>query len=563
MEADAGAAKVVSFPQRPRRMPGNGAIGASGSRRRTRKASRIGLPRAMSPMILGRARARSRAAGGGDRVETQRTESGGRVGLFGIGLAAYWPQFPQLKPRLLDYQATIRARLAAQATVVDAGLVDSAPAAAAAGERFAREGVDVILCYVGTYATSSQVVPAVQRSRAPVLVLNLQPRSALDYARTDTGEWLANCCACCVPEISCAFARSRIRFDVVTGVLGVERGRFGEAPPSHPESARAWSEIGEWLRAAAAVRGLRSSRIGFLGHSYPGMLDIYSDFTQHSAQLGTHVEVVEMCDLAKRVPAANAPEVAAKRREAESLFAISGDSPSDPLARAPSAEDLEWSCRVAVALDRMVADFDLHGLAYYYRGQDDNEYERVAAGMILGNSLLTARGIPTSGEGDLKNCQAMKILDLLGAGGSYTEFYAMDFDAGFVLMGHDGPFHLAIARGRPVLRALGVYHGKRGRGVSVEAQVKLGPVTLLALTQTADGSLQYLSAQGESVAGATLAIGNTNSRIRFEGSVAHFMERWCAAGPTHHCALGIGHVQPAIRRVARLLDLPLVEVAGP
>jgi L-arabinose isomerase len=493
-------------------------------------------------------------------LEKQRNPPRGKVGLFGIGLAAYWPQFPQLKPRLLGYQATIRERLAAHAEVVDAGLVDDAPGAAAAGDLFARAAVDVVVCYVGTYATSSQVVPAVQRARAPALVLNLQPRSALDYVHTDTGEWLANCCACCVPEISCAFARSRIRFDVVTGVLGVEGGRFGEAPPSHPESVRAWGEIGEWLRAAAAVRALRDSRIGFLGHSYPGMLDIYSDFTQHSAQLGTHIEVLEMCDLARRLPEAGAAEVAAKRREAESLFAISGDSPSDPLARAPSPEDLSWSCRVAVALDRLAADFDLHGLAYYYRGQEDNEYERIAAGMILGNSLLTARGIPASGEGDLKNCQAMKILDLLGAGGSFTEFYAMDFDAGFVLMGHDGPFHLEIARGRPVLRALGVYHGKRGRGVSVEAQVKLGPVTLLALTQTADGRLQFLSAHGESIAGETLKIGNTNSRIRFDGGVARFMERWCSAGPTHHCALGVGHELGAIRRLARLLELPLIEV---
>jgi L-arabinose isomerase len=151
---------------------------------------------------------------------------------------------------------------------------------------------------------------------------------------------------------------------------------------------------------------------------------------------------------------------------------------------------MEWACRVAVALDRLVADFDLHGLAYYYGGLDGNEYQRLGAGLILGCSLLTARGIPASGEGDLKNCQAMKILDLLGCGGSYTEFYAMDFDQDLLLMGHDGPFHLGIAEGKPILRGLGLYHGKRGYGVSVEAHVKLGPVTLLALTQTADGLLK-------------------------------------------------------------------------
>jgi len=484
----------------------------------------------------------------------------GKVGLFGIGLAAYWPQFKGLKQRLESYQRLVARRLGQFAEIIDGGLVDSATGATAAGELFAREGVELVVCYVATYATSSQVLPAVQKAHAPVLILNLQPSSALNYPKTDTHEWLANCCACCVPEISCAFARSRIDFHVVTGVLGVERGKFGEAKPDHPDAVRAWQEISDWVRAASVVAQLKRSRLGFLGHTYPGMLDMYSDFTQHTAQLGTHIEVLEMCDLAQRLPAANEKAVAAKRAETERIFDISEDSPSDPLARAPKPRQMEWACRVAVALDRLVADFDLHGLAYYYRGLDGNEYERLGAGLILGCSLLTARGIPCSGEGDLKNCQAMKIMDLLGCGGSYTEFYAMDFDEDFLLMGHDGPFHLGIAEGRPILRGLGLYHGKRGYGVSVEARVKLGPVSLLAVTQTADGQLKLLASEGESIPGPTLQIGNTNSRIRFACGLTNFVNRWCLEGPTHHCALGVGRVLPALRNIADLLKLPFSEV---
>ncbi len=484
----------------------------------------------------------------------------GKVGLFGIGLAAYWPQFAGLKERLEGYQSIVASRLRQFCEVVDAGLVDSAPKAAAAGEQFAREGVELVVCYVATYATSSQVLPAVQKTHAPVLVLNLQPVSALDYARTDTGEWLANCCACCVPEIACAFARSRIDFHVVTGVLGVTNGHFREASPTHPDAQRAWNEIEHWVRAASAVSQLKTSRIGFLGQTYPGMLDMYSDFTQHTAQLGTHIEVLEMCDLAARLPSAEEKVVGEKHAEAELIFNISEDSPSDPLARAPAPEQMEWACQVAVALDRLAADFNLQGLAYYYRGLDGNEYERLGAGLILGCSLLTARGIPASGEGDLKNCQAMKILDLLGCGGSYTEFYAMDFDENFLLMGHDGPFHLKIAEGRPMLRGLGLYHGKRGYGVSVEARVKLGPVTLLAMTQTAEGQLKLLATEGESIPGPTLQIGNTNSRIRFACGLTNFVNRWCLEAPTHHCALGVGRVLPVVRNIAALLKLPYVEI---
>ncbi|HEX2184522.1 MAG TPA: L-fucose/L-arabinose isomerase family protein [Chloroflexota bacterium] len=470
-----------------------------------------------------------------------------RIGVFGIGLAAYWPQFPGLRERLEGYQHTIEERLVSLgAEVVSAGLVDTAPAAQQAGDRFARERVDLLVCYVGTYATSSQVLPAVQAARVPVLVLNLQPSAALDYPHTDTGEWLANCSACCVPELSAAFARTGIGFNVVSGVL--------DPHDPHTDAGRlAWEEIGAWVRAAGAVQALARSRIGFLGHTYPGMLDLYADLTRLQGKLGIHVELLEMEDLQERVAAAGEGDVAAKQTQLEQAFEL--DTSVD-------AESLTWAARVACGLDRLVADFDLQGLTYYYRGLHDNLFERLGAALIAGNSLLTARGIPCAGEGDIQTCLAMLLMDRLGAGGSFTEFYAMDFREGFVLMGHDGPGHVAISDRRPILRGLELYHGKRGRGVSVEFAVKHGPVTLLGLTHTADGGLKLLAAEGESIPGPILRIGNTNSRLRFSLDPAAFVTRWAEAGPPHHCALGIGHQLPAIRRLARLLGLPLEEVAA-
>jgi L-arabinose isomerase len=423
-----------------------------------------------------------------------------------------------------------------------------------AGDLFARENVDLIVCYVGTYATSSQVLPAVQRRRAPVLVLNLQPSPALDYPNTDTGEWLANCSACCVPEISNAFARSHIQFNVVTGLLGPTDGRAGIY------FERAWSEIAEWVVAAGILRELGRARIGFLGHTYPGMLDMYSDFTMHHGQIGAHLEVLEMDDLADRVDGATDREIDAKIEEIHRVFEIA-EPGRDKISRPVTPEALRWTARVAVGLDRLVADFDLAALAYYYRGLHGNVNEELGASVIVGNSLLTARGIPASGEGDLKNTVAMLIMDRLGAGGSYTEFYAMDFEDDFILMGHDGPGHVAIADGKPVLRGLGLYHGKRGYGISVEFNVKLGPVTILAVTQTAEGRLKLLAAEGESLPGPRLEIGNTNSRLKFSLDPAEFMNRWAEQGPTHHCALGVGRQASKIRKLARLLDLELVIVA--
>jgi L-arabinose isomerase len=471
----------------------------------------------------------------------QRRSQGARIGVFGIGLAAYWPQFEGLKERLEGYQRGVEEQLAAiGAEIVSAGLVDTPFAAGDAGDLFAREQVDLIVCYVATYATSSQVLPAVQRGRRPVLVLNLQPSAQLDYENVDTAEWLANCCACCVPEIANAFARSRIPFQVVSGQLF--------------DDPRAWGIIADWVRAAAVARALAHSRIGFLGHTYPGMLDMYSDFTMIHAQVGAHVEVLEIDDLAVRVEAATEDEVAAKTSEILRVFSVAAPG-SDRISQPVTPEALEWSARVACGLDRLVADFRLDGLTYYYRGLDGNLYEQLGAGLIVGNSLLTARGVPCSGEGDLKTCLSMLMMDRLGAGGSYTEFYAMDFVDRFLLMGHDGPGHIAISDGRPKLRGLGVFHGKRGYGLSVEFQVKTGPITILGTTQTAEGRLKLLVAEGESLPGPTMKIGNTNSRLQFGLPPAEFMDAWCAHGPTHHVALGVGHVRGAIERVARLLGI--------
>lgn len=477
-----------------------------------------------------------------------------KIGVFGIGLAAYWPQFDGLKEALEGYQKIVEERITGMgAEVVSAGLVDDAPKAQDAGDLFTQENVDLIVCYVGTYSTSSQVLPAVQRRKVPVLVLNLQPAPAMDYPNTDTGKWLEYCCACCVPEISNAFARSRIQFNVVSGLLNSADGHANQY------YERAWTEIEEWIQAASVMRYLSYSRVGFLGHTYPGMLDMYSDFTMHHAQLGTHIEVLEMDDLHVRVDSVTDDEIDAKITEIKDVFQIA-EQGFDKISMPVTEESLRWTAKVAVGLDKLTSDFNLNGLTYYYRGLNGNANEELGASLIVGNSLLTARNIPAAGEGDLKTCMAMMIMDCFGAGGSYTEFYTMDFNEDFILMGHDGPGHIAISDEKPVLRGLGLYHGKRGYGISVEFSVKMGPVTILGMTQTADGRLKMLAAEGESIPGDTLQIGNTNSRLKFSLDPATFMNRWCEAGPTHHMALGVGHQLGKIRKLARLLDFELVIV---
>lgn len=460
-----------------------------------------------------------------------------KVGLVGGGLAAYWPQYPGLREALLASTREVAARLAALgAEVVDAGFVDDATQAGPAGDLLRAAGCDLLVFFVPTYLTSSMVLPVAQLAGAPVLVLNLQPTASMDHAGFDTGKWLAYCGACPLPEIGNTFLRAGIPYRSVSGHLGDER---------------AWAKVGRWVRAAGVARALRTGRFGLMGNLYPGMLDVSTDLTLIPARLGGHVEVVEFDDLRECVNEAGDDEVDAVLARAREVFVLDGTVNPD---------DLRWGASVAAGLDRLVAQFDLDSLAYYHRGLAGELHERLGAGMILGSSLLTARGIPAAGEYELRTSLAMLVMDRLGAGGSFTELQALDFDRGHVEMGHDGPAHLAISDSRPLLRGLGTYHGKRGWGVSVEFDVAHGPVTALGLAQLRDGTLKLVASEGEVVAGPLLRIGNTTSRVDFGMDPGDWTDAWSATGIGHHWALGTGHRVPDLQAVAELLGLDLTVV---
>jgi len=469
-----------------------------------------------------------------------------RIGLFGIGLDTYWPQFKGLKRRLEGYLQTVHGKLQRPGVeVVNLGLIDTPPKALAAGHRFREADVDLIFLHVTTYALSSTVLPVVQRARVPVIVLNLAPEPAINYEvfnrmgdRTAmTGEWLAHCGACPVPEIANVFSRARIDFHQVTGMLR--------------DDPACWREVDAWIEAARVANVMFHNRLGLMGHYYGGMLDIASDLTQHCAHFGGHMEIVEVEELAALRREVSAKEIKGRVARFHRAFEVQSDC---------SRAELERAARTSVALDRLVKAHDLGSLAYYHMGTGSVDNEDAISSIILGNSLLTARGIPVAGEYEVKNVQAMKILDSFGVGGSFTEYYALDFQDDVVLMGHDGPGHIAIAQGKTKVRPLRVFHGKVGRGLSVEMSVKHGPVTLLSVVDTAEGRLKFLVAEGESVPGPILEIGNTNSRYRFPIGARRFVNDWNAHGPAHHCAVGIGHVASQIEKLGKLLKMETARV---
>jgi L-arabinose isomerase len=467
-----------------------------------------------------------------------------KVGLFGIGLDTYWDQFDGLLDNLLRYQSFIHDKIGKLGVeVVDAGMVDNPTKAREAADFLKVNDVEIVFLYVSTYALSSTVLPIAQKLKVPIIILNLQPVDVLDYDKFNqlgdrgkmTGFWLENCQACSVPEIASVFNRSGHRYDFVTGYL---------------QDEEAWQEIETWIEASKVSVAMRHNRLGILGHYYGGMLDVYTDLTKQSAVFGTHIEILEMCELKKWRDEVTDSEVKAKILEFHDTFDVS-----------PECEEyeIERAAKTSVALDKLIENHHLGSMAYYYEGESGNEYENIVTSVIAGNTLLTGRNIPIAGECEVKNAQAMKIMAEFGAGGSFSEFYLMDFKDDVILLGHDGPAHFAIAEGPVGLVPLPMYHGKPGKGLSIQMSVKHGPVTLLSVVE-GKNEVFLLVAQGESVEGPILEIGNTNSRYRFSIGAKRFMNEWSKKGPAHHCAIGIGHIGNKIEKLGQILGIEVVTI---
>lgn len=460
-----------------------------------------------------------------------------RIGLVAGGLGTYWPQFPGLLPQLQESSKYVSERFSAMdAEVTDVGFISDAQEGAKAAEQLRQADCDLIVLFLTTYLTASMVLPIAQRANAPVLVIDLQPTEKMDHANFGTGEWLAYCGQCPVPEVGNVFRRAGIEFRSVSGWLRQES---------------AWQRIEQWISAAHVRAALRHARHGLMGHLYPGMLDVSTDLTLLPATFGSHVEVLEFDDLRVRVDEVTDAQVADRMALAREIFTIDESVQED---------DFAWGAKVSVGLDRLIEDFDVDSLSYYHRGLAGEQHERLGAGMILGASLLTARGVPATGEFELRTTVAQLASQVIGAGGSFCEIQALNFEDNVVEMGHDGPAHLTVSARDPLLRGLGVYHGKRGWGVSVEFDVQHGPVTLLGLGQDADGTLSFIASEGKTVPGPLLAIGNTTSRVDFGRDPGEWVDEWSATGVGHHWSLAIGHRANTFRAAASLLGIDYREV---
>ncbi|MBR2488866.1 MAG: L-fucose/L-arabinose isomerase family protein [Clostridia bacterium] len=468
-----------------------------------------------------------------------------KIGIIGMGHFVYWPQFNGLKEELMQKQKNFRQYFSDSSQIIDLGFADDIDSAFIALKKAQAADLDALFIIMSTYITSAVVFPFAKYLKIPQILVGLQPLSKLDFNKTTTYIQLCNDDICSMPEF--------------TGVYE----RLGAPPPflivdAAQNTERIKCRVAELERAITALAAFKYSKFGYLGHTYDGMYDMNTDPTAFSKTFGAHVKMLEMCELAEYVQSATDTEVKQKADEIKSVFDIREPS-NDPLTDFVEESDILWSARTAVGLDKLVENNGLTALAYYYKGEN-NFYERIASNLIIGNSLLTSRGIPLAGEADLKTAAAMLIMNKIGGGGSFAELHPFDITDDIVLIGHDGPHNINISADKPIIRKLKKFHGKSGSGISVEFKLKTGDVTLLSCSVDRNGNLKLISSAAESVSGAIPQTGNTNTKCKFDISVTEWIEKWCNAGPTHHLALGTGDRRKEIELFAKMADINLIQI---
>lgn len=458
------------------------------------------------------------------------------IGLLPTGLNMYFHQYPNLKQMGLAMYDKLVAKLSEYADVVSPGLVDTYDAAVNAAKVLSEGDIDILLIFPFGYTTGMMIVPTVKATSVPIRLINAHEDASYDYKNADTELYLHHEGACPIPEYSCTLVALKRKFQVLTGYFGNEGF---------------WTEIRRHCMGAAAAKVYSRCRFGVIGNTYTNMVDMPVDdhrILKATGQLVCRPEIEEVQLAYDRV---TDDQLQAMYKEFREYYDVD-ESVTD--------DHMRESAKIAVAFDEIVRQYGLDGFGYYWWGQTEKTIE-LRGQSALAASRLTAMGIPGVTEGDVKAAMAMKVLNLLGGGGMFLEFFSQDFDENFIMMGHDGPSNVDLAVGKPKLQNLTVHHGKIGEGLGIDFNMKLGTCTILNLTQVGtEKTFKLIYTVAEIVPGDILNIGNPNCRIRMRKPIPEFFNDWCVQGPGHHSALGIGDLSKEIEVFAQAMDFECIRV---
>lgn len=459
-----------------------------------------------------------------------------KIGMFTPANKNYWSQIPGMKDEVKRYASEVEKKLKKFGAVFNAGIIDGVDSARKAEVFFITNDIDVLVIHAGTYGLSKNIIPAISRLNIPIMSFHLQPvdNFYLDSASTHT---LPKNAFAIAGELGNILKRMDKQYYMFFGKLY--------------DDDKVWEEAEELFLSIEVVKKLRNSNIGFLGNYYPGMCDIYVDIFQLIKIFGVDIDIIEIADLRKEVELITEEEVLHVKSKLEKEYIIDEKAPED---------NILWNIKVALGMENMVKKMNLHALAYNYFGYPGSIEEKIAYSMTFGGSLLLKKNIPCAAEGDVRVLIPMLILKNLGVGASQTEINVADFNENFDYISHSGPGDFSISSGKPYLRYLSFFHGKRGSGISCEFSIKNGPITLLSMVNHDDNKFKFIVAEGESIKGEILKNGNVNTRVRFNGKISDFMKEWSIKGPSHHSVISTGHNAKILEIISKLYGLEFIKV---
>ena len=459
-----------------------------------------------------------------------------RIGLLQTGHLMYWGQFPGLKEMSMKLCKEMITRLEKFGDVITPGLVDTKEKAWEAGKFFNEQGIDILLVFPVGYTLGIVMVPCVRQLDVPVRILNSHIEGTYDYKTADTTIYLYHEGPCCIAEYAAGLVNMGKKFEIRTGPL---------------TSKKFMGQVQADCEGAAAARAFKAMNIGVIGTTYPGMVDMPIDehrWLRATGKLIVRPEVEEIEEAYHRASKKHIDDMCKQFRD---MYDID-DTVTD--------EHLKFSAQAAIAYEEIILKHDIYAFGYYWWGEKELITQlRSQSGLAV--SRLASMGRPGVTEGDVRTATAMKILDLLGAGGMFVEFFAMDYDGDFFLMGHDGPGNINMSKGRARLQHLEIHHGKTGHGLGIDFDVPEGTATFLNLSQFDSGdTFKLIYSIGEIIPGDILNIGNPNCRVKMQRPIAEFFNDWCHQAPPHHIGLGFGDKSAEIEAFAESMKFEVVRI---
>ncbi len=470
-----------------------------------------------------------------------QTSSKPRIGLLALTLEFYEQLLPELRAQRERWlRDALLPNLAGIADIEFAHAVFTREGIEAAVRGFEAAGVDALMVICLTYSPSQLALPALRRTRLPILIWNTQELLSVG-ADFDVGKMIDNHGVHGTQDLASVLVQHGVDFEYIT------------SPAQDPDGLR---KIGDFCIAAAAVAGLRRLRVGLLGYPFPGMGDFAVDATHIAATLGCQWTAVSVEEYIHRAAGAKPEDVRRLAAEYRARYDVAADV---------SDADLEAAARAELSLRDVVRERQLDAFSYQFLtfGED----ERTETLPFVAASHLMADGVGFAGEGDMMGAIGTWLLNRLQAPATFSEVFTIDFAGDALFMSHMGEANVAMARSDrrvPLVARPQPITRTRGRQLALVTSLEPGPATLFALCRGPNQRWRLLSSRMEIADYGPLSdMPVPHFKLRpAQGDVRDLLTAYAKAGGPHHNAVCFGDATSRIRAAARLLDADFCETAA-